>query len=163
MCHLGLPGYPQTRSFVSSGGKSSALSAAGTETLLYSRSQHHTQAIKAVHVMFDAALKLHTSRNSESRVWIVAGCVPEDTAQRLSTMSHLPPELPSPCQQKSIKTQVIEVIEINEVVQRSLPSDYSINGQDVSIGQARKRAIAVLIVLTNLVPVCQPHVLFRTC
>ena len=93
--------------------------------------------------------------------WLAAFA--EDTAQRLSTMSHLPPELPSPCQQKSIKTQIIEVIEIDEVVHRSSLSEYNINGQDVSIGQARRRAIAVLIILTNLVPVCQPIVFFRTC
>ena len=88
----------------------------------------------------------------------------EDTGQRLSIMCHLPPELPSPCQQKSIKTQVIEVLEINDVVQqKSLPSEHIMNGQDVSIGQARKLAIAVLIILTNLVPVCQPTALSRTC
>ena len=113
--------------------------------------------------MFDVAQSfiLQEAPNLKSDNWLAAFV--EDTAQRLSTMSHLLPELPSPCQKKSVKTQVIEVIEINEVVQRSLPSEYSINGQDVSIGQARKRAIAVLIVLTNLVPVWQPTALFRTC
>ena len=112
--------------------------------------------------MFDVAQSFicQEAPNPKSDDWLAAFV--EHTAQRLSTMSHLPPQLPTPCQQKSIKTQVIEVIEINEVVQRSLPSEYSIYGQDVSIGQARKRAIAILIVLTNLVPVCQPTVLFRT-
>ena len=111
--------------------------------------------------MFDVAQSFicQEAPNPKSVNWRAAFV--EHTAQRLSTMSHLPPQLPTPCQQKSIKTQVIEVIEINEVVQRSLPSEYSIYGQDVSIGQARRRAIAVLIVLTNLVPVCQPTVLFR--
>ena len=118
---------------------------------------------KAVHLIFNAApsskIQEYWNLKSDNRLAAFA----EDAAQRLFTMSHLPPELPSPCQQKSIKTPVIEVIDIDEVVQRSLPSEYSINGQTVSIGQARKRAIAVLIVLTNLVPVCQPTVLFRKC
>lgn len=38
----------------------------------------------------------------------------------------------------------------------SPPPEYKEQEQDVSIGQARKRAVAILIVLTNLVPVCQP-------
>ena len=117
----------------------------------------------AAHLIFNAApsstIQGYWNLNSDNCLATFA----EDAAQRLSTMSHLPPELPSPCQQKSIKTPVIEVIDIGEIVQRSLPSEYSLNGQTVSIGQARKRALAVLIVLTNLVPVCQPTVLFRTC
>ena len=87
----------------------------------------------------------------------------EDAYQPLSILSHSPPELPSLCQQKSIKNQIIEVIEINDVVQSSLPSEYGINVQDDSIVQSRKRAIVVLIVFTNLVPVCQPIVRFRIC
>lgn len=97
----------------------------------------------------------------ESDNWLAA--LEEAQVQRRFTMTHLLPELPSPCQQKSIETQVIKVIEVTEVVQRSLPSDYSINGQHISTGQARKRAIAVLIVLTNLVPVCLPTICLRTC
>lgn len=118
---------------------------------------------EAVHPIFDVARRsiIQEAPNIKSDDWLAAFV--EDTAQRLSTVSHLSPELPSPCQQKSIKSQAIKVIEIGEVVQRSLPSEYSIDRHIVSIGQARKRAVAVLTVLTNLVPVCQPTALLRTC
>ena len=75
-------------------------------------------------------------------------------------MSHSPPELPDPCHLPSIRLQVTEMMDTIEEVQRSLPSEYTEHekgaGKDDSIGQARKRAIAVLIVLANLVPVCLP-------
>ena len=46
-------------------------------------------------------------------------------------------------------------------VRGSLAPDYIEHKQDVSIGQARRRAIAILIVFTNLVPVRIP-ILFPT-
>ena len=117
-----------------------------------------------VHPMFDIAQSFISQDAPELKSDNCLAVFVEDKGQRLSIMSHLPPEPPSPCQQKSIKNQVIEVLEINEVVwQKSLPSDHIMNGQDISIGQARKLAIALLIILTNLVPVCQPTVLSRTC
>ena len=75
-------------------------------------------------------------------------------------MSHSPPELPSLCHLPSIKPDVDDMMETIEEIKKSLPPDYREHGQ---IGEARKRAIAILIVLTNLVPVCLPILLSVPC
>lgn len=71
-------------------------------------------------------------------------------------MSESPPELLSQYRSPSINSQVTELIEIIDALQESLPPVYREHGQDASIGQARKRAIVVGILLTSLVPVSLP-------
>ena len=68
-------------------------------------------------------------------------------------MSQSGPELPSLCHLSDLKTQISETIEVAVEVSESLTPKHKEHGQEISIGKARKRAIAVLIVFSNLVPV----------
>lgn len=71
-------------------------------------------------------------------------------------MSNSIPKPPSPCYLPSIQAKNSETVERVLEMPRSPPPE---QGQDFPIGQTRKRAIAVFIVLTNLVPVRQPILL----
>lgn len=70
-------------------------------------------------------------------------------------MSYSTPEPPSPCHLPSTKAQICDRVE-NVVERPGSPPQYGQQQQNTPLGQARKRAIAVLIVLTNLVPVRLP-------
>lgn len=74
-------------------------------------------------------------------------------------MSPSTPESPPLCHLPPIKAQLYEQVEKTVETLRSLPAECKEHNRDSSIGQDRKRAIAVLIVLTNLVPVCLPSLL----
>lgn len=80
-------------------------------------------------------------------------------------MSHSTPEPPSLCHLPCIKAQMpgqmAHTVEPIIEVTSFLPPEYIEDEQVASIGHARKRAVAVLLVLTNLVPVCLPTLDFK--
>lgn len=69
---------------------------------------------------------------------------------------------PSPCHLPSVQENESETVEAIVEKSEAPPLEYRAQDHDFSTGQARKRAIAILIVLTNLVPVLQPIRLYRT-
>ena len=73
-------------------------------------------------------------------------------------MSHsLPPEPPLPCHLPSIIAQTISDVEQTAQTLGFPPPEPTKHPQNPTpLGLARKRAIAVLLVLANLVPVCSP-------
>ena len=71
-------------------------------------------------------------------------------------MSHPTPKPPKPCHLPSVQAQSNEPAESIADTLRSPTLEYTKPEKALPVSQARKRAIAVLIVLTNLVPVSQP-------
>ncbi|KAL9066573.1 MAG: hypothetical protein Q9161_007474 [Pseudevernia consocians] len=67
-------------------------------------------------------------------------------------MFHSTPKPPRPCHLPSSHARNGETVETIVETTRPPSPEYKEQEQDVSIGQARKHAVAVLIVLTNLVP-----------
>ena len=69
-------------------------------------------------------------------------------------MSHAEPNPPCPCYLPPVKAQPSEKVKaiIVEISSSEAPKNEEYS-QDISIGRARKNGIAILIVLTNLVPV----------
>ena len=69
-------------------------------------------------------------------------------------MSHAGPDPPSPCYLPPVKAQISEKVEATVVeLPRAETPENGEHRQDISVGRARRNGIAILIVLTNFVPV----------